>query len=87
MGCQSAKSTVTVDEMMTKKGVNRKFELHSNATKEEFQKEIRYMFDMADENNDGVLEMEEFKQFTLNMLEAISDHQLGSEKEDLRSLF
>ena len=45
------------------------------------------MFDMADENNDGVLELEEFKQFTLNMLEAISDHQLGSEKEDLRSLF
>ena len=45
------------------------------------------MFDDADLNNDGVLEMEEFKQFVLNMLEALSNHPLSDSKEDLRSLF
>jgi hypothetical protein len=45
------------------------------------------MFDDADINKDGVLVLEEFKQFTLNMLEALSAHSLGENKEDLKELF
>jgi hypothetical protein len=45
------------------------------------------MFVDADVNNDGVLEIEEFKQFSLNLLEALSSHDLGKSKEDIVSLF
>jgi Ca2+-binding EF-hand superfamily protein len=45
------------------------------------------MFDNSDKNGNGVLELEEFKQFTLNLLEAISDHPLGQDKESVRDLY
>ena len=73
--------------MMVQKNIKKSYALEAGADADEFKATIRKMFDDADINNDGVLVMDEFKQFTLNILEALSSHALGEAKEDLRSLF
>jgi hypothetical protein len=67
--------------------IKRTFTLEHNTNEAEFKATIWKMFVDADVNNDGVLEIEEFKQFALNMLEALSSHPLGKVKEDVMSLF
>jgi hypothetical protein len=53
----------------------------------DFWKTCKEMFDVADENRDGVLQPDEFRQFTLFVLEAMQTMKLGSYNEDITDLF
>lgn len=44
---------------------------------------IRQMFEVADANKDSVLEVDEFKQFTLFVLEALGGLELTQDEETL----
>lgn len=45
-------------------------------TADDFRKMVKQMFNAADDNRDGVLQLDEFKQFSLFMLEALSEMQI-----------
>jgi Ca2+-binding EF-hand superfamily protein len=45
------------------------------------------MFDVADTNKNGVLEQEEFKQFTLFVLEAINGLSIADDEDDVGAMF
>ena len=45
------------------------------------------MFDTADDNKDGVLQIDEFKQFVLFILEGLSGLELAKNESEITSLF
>lgn len=48
---------------------------------------VRQMFDAADTNSDQVLVLDEFKQFVLFMIEALSSFSTNGLDEDIKLLF
>lgn len=56
-------------------------------TCDDFKAMVRQMFEVADENKDNILELDEFKQFSLFMLEALDGLSLSQSTEELDSLF
>ena len=80
MGCTGAKAA-DVSSAQAKKTITQ------DPTSAEFEAQIRKFFDEADINRNGVLELEEFKQFSLNILEALHNHPLGSKEDDVHDLF
>jgi len=50
---------------------------------EKFKTMIKQMFDVADENHDNVLVTDEFKQFTLYVLEGLQGLQLANHGEEM----
>jgi Ca2+-binding EF-hand superfamily protein len=56
-------------------------------TADDFRKIVKQMFNAADNNRDGVLQLDEFKQFSLFILEALSDMQLFNQQQSAEDMF
>jgi Ca2+-binding EF-hand superfamily protein len=69
------------------KGKQYHWKTSNNTTAAEFKTMIRSMFDCADENRDGVLQLEEFKQFTLFVLEGLEGLNLHTNQSSVGEMF
>jgi Ca2+-binding EF-hand superfamily protein len=58
-----------------------------DTTAAEFKLMIRQMFECADDNRDGVLQLEEFKQFTLFVLEGLDGLGLAKNLSSVDDMF
>lgn len=53
----------------------------------EFKTQVRQMFEVSDMNHDNVLELDEYKQFTLYLLESLSAGVIGEDSTPIGDLF
>ena len=54
---------------------------------DDFRSSVKEMFNAADANQDGVLVLDEFKQFSLYLLQSMTGLQLAESKESIDQLF
>lgn len=64
-----------------------KWDIKADITDDEFRKVVREMFDAADANSDGVLVLDEFKQFVLFIMDAMQNFSLVELDDDMKNLF
>ena len=53
----------------------------------DFEKMVKEIFAKSDVNNDGVLVLDEFKQFTLHILQACSCLDISEDGSDIDAMF
>ena len=82
MGCSGSSSSNAADAKSTKS-----WKATAEMSPADFEKMVREIYDHCDANKDGVLQLDEFKQFSLHMIECASGLPLGNEGEDIVAMF
>ena len=87
MGCISSSNSTAAAADACKVDEHREWRAKKGMSTSEFEKMIREIFDHCDEKSDGILLIDEFKQFTLHILEACEGLELLEHDEEMSAMF